>query len=211
MSTRKAREISAQELEEAASSSAAVEEEMMMEEEEEEDAGGKRMRGKAGGPVAPPEFEPITAQEASGGKSEFRRVSVPPNRYSPLRRDWMAIYTPIVEQLHVCCTPINATSGMERTLRMRTQHMTDGPASRGSTRVTLAATDAHARLWLRAQLDVRMNPRKRSVELRTNEHTQDIDVLQKAADFLKAYMLGFEVRAPRAALPTLHLTRDAVL
>jgi len=69
-------------------------------------------------------------------------VPVPQNRYTPLRRDWMSIYTPIVEQL---------------------------------------------------KLDVRMNPRKRCVDLKTNEHTSDIDVLQKAADFLKAYMLGFAV------------------
>ena len=37
-----------------------------------------------------------------------------------------------------------------------------------------------------------MNPRRRCVELRTSEHTEDADVLQKAADFLRAFMLGFD-------------------
>lgn len=39
----------------------------------------------------------------------------------------------------------------------------------------------------------RMNPRRRCVELRTSAATVDADVLQKGADFLKAFMLGFDV------------------
>jgi hypothetical protein len=38
-----------------------------------------------------------------------------------------------------------------------------------------------------------MNPRRRCVELRTSAATVDADVLQKGADFLKAFMLGFDV------------------
>jgi len=110
-------------------------------EEEEEESTGKRQRGKSGA-VTPPDFPAISAKDAAGGKSEFRRVAVPPNRYSPLRKDWMLLYTPIVEQL---------------------------------------------------KLDIRMNTRNRSVELKTSEHTEDIGHLQKAADFLKAYMLGFAI------------------
>mmetsp|Transcript_13225 Transcript_13225/g.33907 ORF Transcript_13225/g.33907 Transcript_13225/m.33907 type:complete len:257 (-) Transcript_13225:203-973(-) len=106
---------------------------------------GKRQRNVGGAAVATaamPEFQPVSAEEASGGTSEFRRIPVPPHRYTPLRKDWMRLYTPIVEHL---------------------------------------------------KLDVRMNPRNRSVELKTSKHTDDVDTLQKAADFVRAYLLGFDL------------------
>ena len=34
-----------------------------------------------------------------GGCGEFRRVPVPPHRFSPLKEHWMKIFTPIVEHL----------------------------------------------------------------------------------------------------------------
>ena len=116
-----------------------------MEEEpldEEEVARGKKTRGNKGETIVRPNFPALSAQQASGGKSEFRRVAVPPHRYTPLRKDWMQLYTPIVEHL---------------------------------------------------KLDVRMNPRNRSVEIKTSTHTDDVDTLQKAADFVRAYLLGFEI------------------
>merc|ERR1719231_287123 len=112
------------------------------EDEAEEAGGGKRLRAEGGKAVKKPEFAALSAQEANGGKSEFRRVPVPQHRYTPLRKDWMRLYTPIVEHL---------------------------------------------------KLDVRMNPRNRSVEIKTSKHTEDLDTLQKAADFVRAYLLGFEV------------------
>ena len=42
-------------------------------------------------------------------------------------------------------------------------------------------------------LQVRMNVKLRSVELRTSESTQETQALQKAADFVKAFLLGFDV------------------
>ena len=33
------------------------------------------------------------------GKSEYRRVAVPPHRYTPLKENWMKIFNPIVEHL----------------------------------------------------------------------------------------------------------------
>lgn len=104
--------------------------------------GGKKLRGKGGAAVERPNFPALSSHEASGGKTEFRRVPVPPHRYTPLRNDWMQIYTPIVEHL---------------------------------------------------KLDVRMNPRNRSVEIKTSKHTDDLDMLQKACDFVRAYLLGFEL------------------
>ena len=40
-------------------------------------------------------------------------------------------------------------------------------------------------------LQVRYNPRKKTVELKTSDHTEDIGALQKGADFIQAFMLGF--------------------
>jgi len=135
------RAIGARELEAAAAAAAA-----QMDEDEGDDlaAPGKRQRAvnSDGDTVAVPRFAPLSAQEASGGKAEFRRIPVPPHRYTPLRKAWMQLYTPIVEHL---------------------------------------------------KLDVRMNPRNRCVEIKTSQHTEDVDTLQKAADFVRAYLLGFEV------------------
>ena len=43
------------------------------------------------------------------------------------------------------------------------------------------------------KLQVRMNPYKRQVEIRSSKHTKDSGSLQKGADFVKAYSLGFDV------------------
>merc|ERR1719382_1160648 len=42
------------------------------------------------------------------------------------------------------------------------------------------------------KLQVRMNTKRRAIEVRNSEHTEDIGSLQKAADYLKAFMLGFD-------------------
>merc|ERR1712000_579198 len=50
------------------------------------------------------------------------------------------------------------------------------------------------------KLQIRMNPKQRQIEIRTSEHTEDISSLQKSADFIKAYMMGFEVEDAIALL-----------
>jgi len=42
------------------------------------------------------------------------------------------------------------------------------------------------------KLQVRMNTKRRAVEIRFSESTEDIGALQKAADYFKAFMLGFD-------------------
>jgi len=42
------------------------------------------------------------------------------------------------------------------------------------------------------KLQVRMNTKRRSVELRNSDLTEDIGSLQKGADYFKAFMLGFD-------------------
>lgn len=89
-----------------------------------------------------PKFQPLTAYEMSGGRSEFRKVSVPAHRYTPLKKIWMEIYTPVYEQM---------------------------------------------------KIDIRMNLQTRKVELKSRLDTPEIGNLQKCADFVHAFMLGFDI------------------
>merc|ERR1719199_1855803 len=50
------------------------------------------------------------------------------------------------------------------------------------------------------KLQVRMNTKRRCIEIRSSEHTPDIAYLQKGADFCKAFMLGFELKDSIALL-----------
>lgn len=52
------------------------------------------------------------------------------------------------------------------------------------------------------KLQVRFNTRTRSVEMKTSKHTLDASSLQKGADFISAFMLGFE---PQDAVALLRL------
>ncbi len=50
------------------------------------------------------------------------------------------------------------------------------------------------------KLQVRFNPKSRSVELKTSEFTAEPEALQKGADFVQAFMLGFEIQDAIALL-----------
>ncbi|MEW5297461.1 MAG: hypothetical protein WDW38_006290 [Sanguina aurantia] len=50
------------------------------------------------------------------------------------------------------------------------------------------------------KLDMRMNLKTKKVEIKTTPESQNADALQKAADFVHAYILGFEVRDAIALL-----------
>nr|ACQ58604.1 RNA-binding protein PNO1 [Anoplopoma fimbria] len=109
----------------------------------------KRKRGPDGadmdteGPGASkrPQFPPISSDQLRG-PDEMRKVAVPAHRYTPLKENWLKIFTPIVENL---------------------------------------------------QLQVRFNLKTRNVEIKTCKETQDISSLTKASDFVKAFVLGFQV------------------
>ncbi|KTF79324.1 hypothetical protein cypCar_00038162 [Cyprinus carpio] len=89
-----------------------------------------------------PQFPALSGDQLAGGEVEMRRVPVPAHRYSPLKENWMKIFTPIVEHL---------------------------------------------------QLQVRFNLKTRNVEIKTCRETSDIGALTRAADFVKAFVLGFQV------------------
>jgi len=50
------------------------------------------------------------------------------------------------------------------------------------------------------KLDIRYNPTKRRVEMRTNSKTENISAIQKAEDFVRAFARGFEVKDAIALL-----------
>ncbi|XP_077138654.1 RNA-binding protein PNO1 [Ranitomeya variabilis] len=93
-------------------------------------------------PSKRPSFPPISGDKLMGDKDEMRTIPVPSHRYTPLKENWMKIFTPIVENL---------------------------------------------------QLQVRFNLKTRNVEIRTCKETTDVGALTKAADFVKAFILGFQV------------------
>lgn len=110
-------------------------------------------------PVSVPSFPPLPAAavQSTTLKSETRRIPIPPHRMTPIKKDWINIFSPLTEILG---------------------------------------------------LQVRMNVHRRCVEIRvctrppfgsmpdsrqTSKHTKDIGSIQKGADFVKAYALGFDV------------------
>lgn len=50
------------------------------------------------------------------------------------------------------------------------------------------------------KLQIRFNPKSRTVELKTSEETEDAGSIQKAQDFVEAFMMGFEVQDAVALL-----------
>mmetsp|Transcript_5354 Transcript_5354/g.5476 ORF Transcript_5354/g.5476 Transcript_5354/m.5476 type:complete len:235 (+) Transcript_5354:3937-4641(+) len=50
------------------------------------------------------------------------------------------------------------------------------------------------------KLQIRFNPKNRSVELKTSELTDDYGAIQKGQDFIEAFMMGFEIQDAIALL-----------
>ncbi|KAF7725013.1 pre-rRNA-processing protein pno1 [Apophysomyces ossiformis] len=102
-----------------------------------------------GSSIQKPQFAAAKASELNSVTKGYRKVPVPPHRFSPLKNRWLDIYTPLVE------------------------HM---------------------------KLNVRMNIKSKSIELRTSPSTDDNSALQKGCDFVRAFVLGFEVEDAMALL-----------
>jgi len=97
----------------------------------------------------PPKAKRARTKSFSETKEDVRKIPVPAHRYTPLKENWLKIFTPIVEHL---------------------------------------------------QLQIRFNLKTRNVEIRACNETKDIANLQKAADFVKAFIYGFEVEDALALL-----------
>ncbi|KAI8591719.1 Pre-rRNA-processing protein PNO1 [Geranomyces variabilis] len=106
-------------------------------------AASKKMKAQAGTTAAAkPTFKKLKPSELKESSKDMRRVPVPPHRLTPLQKDWLKLYSPLVE------------------------HM---------------------------KLQVRVNLKAKAVEMRSCPQTEDAGALQKGADFVKAYCLGFEI------------------
>ncbi|KAF1763693.1 hypothetical protein GCK72_003638 [Caenorhabditis remanei] len=105
-------------------------------------------------PAETTEGEPKSAKRSKGAKGEFRVVAVPKHRYTPLKDNWVNIFTPIVKNLG---------------------------------------------------LQIRFNLKKRQVELRNPADREETTDLQKATDFVRAFILGFEVNDAIALIRLDHL------
>ena len=55
------------------------------------------------------------------------------------------------------------------------------------------------------KLQIRFNPKNRSVELKTSELTEDPGAAQKGADFIEAFMMGFEIQDALLRLGDLYI------
>lgn len=94
-------------------------------------------------------IDEITKPSQLTQMADFRRVSVPQHRMTPLRNNWETIVKTIVERL---------------------------------------------------KLQIRMNVKKKCVEIRTSEETEDKLNIQRACDFIKAFVLGFALNDSIAML-----------
>lgn len=63
----------------------------------------RRRPVRAGEPVKMadevPQFAPLSAEEMSDGRVEYRKVRIPAHRYTPLRKNWEALISPLTQQL----------------------------------------------------------------------------------------------------------------
>ncbi|EYC44225.1 hypothetical protein Y032_0468g2015 [Ancylostoma ceylanicum] len=105
------------------------------------------------------ESSPRRAKKSKGEKGEMRKIPVPKHRYTPLKDNWVNIFTPIVKNLG---------------------------------------------------LQIRFNMKTRNVEIRNPEDREDTTDLQKvnsfpAADFVRAFILGFDVADALALIRLDHL------
>jgi RNA-binding protein PNO1 len=72
-----------------------------------------------------PDFPAVSAKEASGGITDYRRIRCPPHRLTPLRNNWETLMSPIVEflKLQIRFNPQN------RCVELKTSDATEDPGA----------------------------------------------------------------------------------
>lgn len=132
-----------------------------------------------------PAFTPLSASQlVLDRKDEFRRVTIPLHRITPLKKEWAQIYAPLVEMVH-----LQVRFNMKRKcVELKVRPTGGGRARRRASEYRRATSEA----WI-PQPDVDVELTLLPHTLQTSKHTQDVGQIQKAADFIKAFALGFEV------------------
>lgn len=119
-----------------------------------------------------PKFKPLTVQQiqTSNNASVYTRISVPPHRLTPLKSQWMEIYKPIVEYMKLQIR----YNVKKRCIELRVPNTLPQriPNTASSTAVESTADPS--------QLPISVTPDAQSS-------------LTRAADFIRAFMLGFNV------------------
>lgn len=60
-----------------------------------------------------PSFPPLSAADMQDGNDQFRRIPVPPHRYTPLKESWMEIFEPVVKHMQLQIRMNTATRNVE--------------------------------------------------------------------------------------------------
>ena len=81
-------------------------------------------------------------------KNDFRRIPIPPHRMSPLKRDWVNLYTPMVEMLGLQVRMNVKRRAVELKVSL---NMTTSVLSRGGER-SIVLTEFHRRHHIRSTL-----------------------------------------------------------
>lgn len=117
------------------------------------------------------------------GPDEMRKIAVPAHRYTPLKDNWLKIFTPIVENLQ-----------LQVRFNLKTRNV--------EIKVSFPGTFKQWALFTR-MCCFSLVPTVVFIYyyhecivpsfFQTCKNTQDIGSLTKAADFVKAFVLGFQV------------------
>lgn len=166
--------------------------------------------------VLRPVFSPLGVAELSGKKAEYRKVGFA----NPHRRDdrsARAVFSrPAAAASDARCSsrffPVSAARFARRSVSAAspsTRHTHDTTV-RESQQVNVPANrfSPLKENWMalyepitkQMKIDVRMNLKTKKVELKTTKQTEDEGALQKSADFVQAFLLGFEIQDAVALL-----------
>ena len=164
--------------------------------------------------VLRPVFSPLGVAELSGKKAEYRKVGFA----NPHRRDDRSARvgrTPhpppppsFIARRLLCLLCHRRTVSPDRRLtrfpRVRHPHLpkiaqVNVPANRFSP-LKENWMALYEPITKQMKIDVRMNLKTKKVELKTTKQTEDEGALQKSADFVQAFLLGFEIQDAVALL-----------
>lgn len=123
-------------------------------------------------------FAPLTGAGLAAGsgplRAEQRRIPIPPHRMTPLKKEWVNIYGPLVEMMGLM-------------VRMNVQ--------RKCVELKVSIRGVYSKF-----LEVCNAERSLRLSRQTSKHTPDSGAIQKGADFVKAFALGFDVKDAIAIL-----------